>query len=825
MKKISLSIDAVQLSVESGTTVLEAARQAGISIPTLCHLPEKTSQESHCEVCVVACEGREGFIKSCATPVEEGMVIITENDAIKTHRQKRIAALASIHFGDCKAPCSLTCPGQINVQGYIAHVAKGQYAEAVRLVMEKNPLPFSVGRLCRRFCESRCRRVLLDAPIAINHLKRFVADWCMNNQVDLHIQKQPATGKKIAVVGGGPSGLAGAYYLAKNGHDVTIYEAEEELGGLLRYAVPEFKVPNKVLDYEIATILKMGIEVKCNHRLGQEVSMDELNSQFDAVLLTIGAGVDQPLGLPGSDLAGVQPALDFLRKYNAGAEVKQGKSAAVIGGNNVAMEAARALLRQGYEVTIVNPKKDASGLGANPVAITEAEKEGARFLFQVDPCEVRQLGSGLELVMGQLELGEPDKKGKQKLQPVPDAFDVLLVDTVVYAQGQMVCGEKETEGDTPFADVALSPKNLIKANAKTAMTSRDKVYAAGEAAGGSRPLIQVVSSGRKAAESIHSAVMGLAPAPAESRFNFTRGTSADDSKVLERFEKQERTPMPARAPDAAVLDNEEVKLGFDEAAAKREADRCLECGCMAFDDCDFKTLCIDNDINLSKTGMGTAPAYSLDQSHPMLDVDLNKCIYCQRCVNACAYEALDLSCVSQDEQGRATGISLSFNDNCVHCGNCADFCSTGTITKKDLLSPILNEETRKVRTTCPYCGAGCQMQLKVKGDTIMEATSESHLAPNYGALCVKGRFAFNFAQDKKRLTTPLVRRDGKLVEASWDEAYDVIAERLTKVKKEHGSDSIAGFSCARATNEENFLMQKFMRTVIGTNNIDHCARL
>ncbi|MCI5162213.1 MAG: formate dehydrogenase subunit alpha, partial [Candidatus Electrothrix sp. AX5] len=159
MKKISLSVDAVQISVEQGATILEAARQAGITIPTLCHLPKKISQESHCEVCVVACEGREGLIKSCATPVEEGMVIITENDAIKAHRQERVAALASIHFGDCKAPCSLTCPGQINVQGYIAHVAKGQYAEGVRLVMEKNPLPFSVGRLCRRFCESRCRRV------------------------------------------------------------------------------------------------------------------------------------------------------------------------------------------------------------------------------------------------------------------------------------------------------------------------------------------------------------------------------------------------------------------------------------------------------------------------------------------------------------------------------------------------------------------------------------------------------------------------------------------------------------------------------------------
>ncbi|MCI5223725.1 MAG: FAD-dependent oxidoreductase [Candidatus Electrothrix sp. AR4] len=735
-----------------------------------------------------------------------------------------MAALAAAHFGDCKAPCSLTCPGQINVQGYIAHIAKGQYAEGVRLVMEKNPLPFSVGRLCRRFCESRCRRALMDDPIAINNLKRFVADWCMNNAIDLKIQKQSATDKKIAVIGGGSAGLAGAYYLAKSGHAVTIYEAEEKLGGLLRYAVPEFKIPNKTLDYEIATILQLGIEVKCKHRLGQDMTMEELNSQFDAVLLTIGAGVDQPLGLPGSDFPGVQPALDFLRKYNAGdtADLKKGKTAAVVGGNNVAMEAARALLRLGYEeVTVVNPKKDASGLGANPVAIKEAEKEGARFLFKVEPCEVRQLGSGLELVMDQLELSEPDKRGKQKLQPVPDAFDVLLVDTVISAQGQMVCSSDETLG----ADVALTPKNLIKANAKTALTSMDKVYAAGEAANGSRPLIQVVSSGRKAAESIHSTVMGLAPAPAESRFNFSRGKAADDTKVLERFDKQERTPMPARVPETALLDNEEVKLGFDEAAAKREADRCLECGCMAYDDCDFKTVCIDTGINLSKTGMGAVPAYSLDRSHPMLDVDLNKCIYCQRCINACAYEALDLSCVSKDEQGVATGISLSFNDNCVNCGNCADFCSTGTINKKDVLSPILTEETRKVRTTCPYCGAGCQMQLKVKGDTLMEATSEADLAPNYGALCVKGRFAFNFSQDKERLTSPLVRRDGKLVEATWDEAYDVIAERMGKVKDEFGPDSIAGFSCARATNEENFLMQKFMRTVIGTNNIDHCARL
>ncbi|MCI5115669.1 MAG: 4Fe-4S dicluster domain-containing protein [Candidatus Electrothrix sp. AX1] len=439
----------------------------------------------------------------------------------------------------------------------------------------------------------------------------------------------------------------------------------------------------------------------------------------------------------------------------------------------------------------------------------------------IDPCEIKQVGSGLELVLARMELGEPDAKGRQQLQQVPDTFDVLLVDTIIHAQGQMA----SPEGEAPVP-VDFTPKNLIKANIKTSLTSMDRVYAAGEAASGSRALIQVVSSGRKAAENIHADLMGITDSPVESRFNFTRGKSFDavDARVLERFTQRRRTLMPDRHPKEAILDNKEVRLGFDETAARQEADRCLECGCMAYHDCDFKQLCIDNKINLNKTGMGTKPVYSLDSSHPMLNVDLNKCVYCRRCVRACEYNALELK-ASMDKQGRATGISLRFNENCVNCGNCADHCSTGTITKKDTLSPILTEETRKVRTTCPYCGAGCQMQLKVKGDTIMEATSEADLAPNYGALCVKGRFAFNFAQDKERLTTPLVRRDGKLVEATWDEAYDVIAERLGKVKEEFGADTVAGFSCARATNEENFLMQKFMRTVIGTNNIDHCARL
>ncbi len=820
MKKINLTIDAVAVSAPPGATILDAARLAGITIPTLCHLPEQKSGEcGSCGICAVACEGREGLLHTCCTSAAEGMVITTDSAEIREHRRQRLASLAQTHFGDCKAPCNLTCPGSINVQGYIAHVAKGQYEEAVRLVMEKNPFPFSVGRLCRRFCESRCRRALLDEPVAINHLKRFTADWCMSNKADLKLTKLPATGRRMAVVGGGPAGLTAAYYLAKSGHAVTVFEAEEQLGGLLRYGVPEHKIPKAVLDYEIATLLGLGIQVRTGTRLGKDMTLDELREQFDAVLLTVGAGMDQPLRIPGADLPGVLPGLQFLRRYNTGAtDGLRGKTAAVLGGGNIALESTRCLLRLGYErVTVVNPRADKSELPATPATVREAGGEGAQFLFMAEAKEIRAAGSGLELELTRLKPGELDKRGKRALEPIAEASHRLRVDTVIYALGQQVSE----------ALVELTPQSLIKQDSRSGLTSAGKVYTAGEAASGSRALIQVVASARKAAETIHAAVMGEQPAPAESRFNFTRGKSFEQvhPRNYIHFPVQMRTKMPERPFQEAVRDCEQVRLGFDEQLAKQEAERCLSCGCRAYDRCDFKQLCIENNVDPNKTGMAAEPIYAKDSSHAMLEVDLNKCIYCRRCVNSCEYNALDLSCASRDEQGRAVGISLSFKENCVHCGGCADHCSTGALQKKDALAPVVNEELRFVRTTCPYCGAGCQMQLKVKGNTIMEVNSEPELPPNYGALCVKGRFAFNFVHSRERLTSPLIRRDGKLVEATWDEAYNFIANKLSAIKEAHGPDSVAGFSCARATNEENFLMQKFMRTVIGTNNIDHCARL
>jgi formate dehydrogenase major subunit len=205
---------------------------------------------------------------------------------------------------------------------------------------------------------------------------------------------------------------------------------------------------------------------------------------------------------------------------------------------------------------------------------------------------------------------------------------------------------------------------------------------------------------------------------------------------------------------------------------------------------------------------------------------LNKCIYCRRCIKSCKYDAIDLACAGFDEEGRPQNISFNFNDNCVSCGACVDNCSTGALIKKDCTVPITGEDVSYVPTTCPYCGTGCQLLLKVKGDTLLEVTADPDKLPNLGDLCVKGRFGQKFVHHPERLTTPLIRRQkgGPLEPASWDEALDFVAGAFRCLIADKGPDSLAGLASARCTNEENYAFQKFFRAIVGTNNVDHCAR-
>ena len=824
---MKITINGIEIAAHESITILKAAEQAGIHIPTLCHVRGKNS-ENPCGLCVVELEGSELPVRSCDTKIQEGMKVNTESDKLKELRGERLAILAQTHFGDCKAPCNLTCPGQINVQGYIAHVAKGQYDEGLRLVMERNPFPFSVGRVCPRFCETKCRRVLLEEPIAINHLKRFLADWCMTNNIDLRIPNEPATGKKVAVIGGGPSGMAGAYFLARKGHEVTVFEAAPELGGMLRYGFPEFKIPKAVLDYEINTLLKQGIRKETGRKWGVDYTLQDLKDKgFDAILIAIGNPVDKDLEIPGGSLSGVMGASEFLRRITTGETADYGQKAVVLGGNNIAVEAARALVRAGVtEVSIIDPRpKD--DMPAHARNIKDAENETVGFMELTTPLGISQSGTGLEIEIIRMELGEPDKRGKRNPVEISGSNMHLPVDTVVYSMGKIAVKDSFTGGDLEES-LKLTPAGNIDANPRTFLTNLDGIFAAGDATSGPRSVIQAVVGGRRAAENIHAQIMDVEREAGESRFNFSRGKTLDsvDRQTFTGISSESREKMPQREPQTSIKDFVEVKLGYDEDIARREATRCLSCGCTAYDRCDLKRLSIENDINLNKTGMGEKPLYIKDTSHPAITVDLNKCIFCQRCLNSCEYEALELSAAGFDEKGRAETITLLFNEKCVSCGKCVDNCSTGALNKKEQIVPMVNEVIETVRTTCPYCGTGCQLDLKVKGNTLMEVTADPEVLPNYGDLCVKGRFGHAFLSHPDRLTKPLMRREksGPLEPVSWNEALDYVAENFRAILAEKGPDAFAGLSSARCTTEENYIFQKFFRQQIGTNNIDHCAR-
>ncbi len=830
MSTVTLNINGNEVVAEEGLTILEVAKRSDIAIPTLCFVEGKPTDKP-CGLCVVEVEGQDELVCSCDAPATDGLVIQTESEAVVAHRQERLALISETHFGDCKAPCNLTCPGQINVQGYIAHVARGEYEEALRLVMERNPVPFSVGRVCPRFCETRCRRILIDEPVSINHLKRFVADWCMNHEIDLKIPKDKPTGKRIAVIGGGPAGLTAAWFLTRKGHDVTIFEAAPKMGGALRYGFPDYKIPNEIVDYEVNTILRMGINIRLSQKWGQDFNLQDLKDMgFDATFIGIGATVDLPFDVPCTDKENVYAAIKFLRMVNEGREFDLGRTAAVFGGNNTAMEVARSLVRQGVEqVTVIYPRARLE-MPANQRNIREAEKEGVQFLLMasaVGLCGTPDKNHRLKLDIIRMKLGEPDKRGKRDILPIPESTNTLGVDTVIASLGQMAVDGMMRGGELE-AQLKIKPSGMFDANPRTASTSVEGVFAGGDAATGTKSVIQAVVSARRAAANIHAYMMDCEKEPADNRFNFHRGRSFDDVslKNFDGIGVNLREKMPERPPEVSTQDFDEVKLGFTEKMARREAERCLSCGCTAFERCDLKRLDIDFNININKTGMGSIPQYPIDTSHRAIIVDRNKCIYCGRCERSCEYDALEVSSKTFDEQGRPLELVIEFKENCVSCGKCVENCSTGALNKWNRIVPIQSEEVREVRTTCPYCGTGCQMILKVKGHTLMEITADPEAGPNYGDLCVKGRFGHNFIQHPDRLTTPLIRRQkgGILEPVKWDEALDFIAQSFSKIVGEKGPDALAGLSSARCTTEENYAFQKFFRAGIGTNNVDHCAR-
>ncbi|NLB10799.1 MAG: FAD-dependent oxidoreductase, partial [Clostridiaceae bacterium] len=431
MTKIHLTINGQSLEGERGQTILQIAKENGIYIPTLCQ-DDKLESYGSCGMCIVEVEGNNKLVRSCSTLAEDDMKVNTDSWRINQSRTIALELFISNHTGDCKAPCSLTCPDNLDIQGYVGLCANEEYDAALRLIKEDLPLPACIGRICPHPCQTDCRRALLDDEIEINYLKRFVADRDLSSGQPYRPAQKPRTGKHAAIVGGGPSGLSAAYFLLREGHDVTVYDENPEFGGMLRYGIPAYRLPNNIISQEVQLIADMGATLVSNIRIGQDLSLAHLREKFDAVYIAVGMWKSIALGIPGEELQGVYGGIDFLYEFACGRPPQIGKKVAVIGGGNTAMDAARTAVRMGAEVTVLY-RRTRADMPAEEIEIIEAEEEGIEFLFCVSPAELfGSKGRLHSITLQNMCAIAPTGPGERsKIEPIEGAFTKLQLDSLI----------------------------------------------------------------------------------------------------------------------------------------------------------------------------------------------------------------------------------------------------------------------------------------------------------------------------------------------------------------------------------------------------------
>jgi NADH-quinone oxidoreductase subunit F len=466
-----------------------------------------------------------------------------------------------------KSPCQNTCPAETNVPGYIQLIDEGRLAEAYEVNRENNPFPSICGRVCEHPCEIRCQRAQLDEAIAIRDLKRVCSDGYMKSKKAPKISKLKPVGKKVAIVGGGPSGLAAAYFLARLGYSPTVFESAEKAGGWLRYGIPRYRLPHDVLDREIQDILDLGVELKTGVSVGKDMALADLKKKYDAVYLAVGAQMDKKLGLVGEDLPGVLSGLQVLRDINSGKKVKIGDHVLIIGGGNVAVDVARTCVRMGAKVTICY-RREERDMPAYREEVEQCTQEGVTYHFLVAPEKlILEKGKAIGAVFRKNRMGDFTKYGRRTPVPTDDTIEVRA-DNIIIAIGQDM-GAGFLMG---FQGEILGKGNLV-ATKKGLVTNDPMIFAGGDAVLGPASVIEAIGHGRQAARSIDIMLSG------QDRFlELERKNFKNYSMVAPENEQT----MPRQHP--AEIDASERTCGFGEVVmclepkcVKKESSRCLRC--------------------------------------------------------------------------------------------------------------------------------------------------------------------------------------------------------------------------------------------------------
>lgn len=837
MELVKLEIDGKRVIADSTQTILQVARENGIrSIPTLCH-DEQLEPFASCYLCVVKVKGARTLLPACSTKVAGGMVVETDGSEVRRSRKAALELLLSNHYADCLGPCRLACPAQVDIQGYVALAAMGKFTDALGLIKETNPLPAICGRVCTRPCEvTGCRRNLLDQAVGIDYLKRYIADLDLGKAQPYRPPVAPPNGKRVAVVGAGPAGLSCSYYLALKGYSVQMFEAMPEAGGMLRYGIPEYRLPKEVLDLEVSQILDLGVQLSTNECLGRDFTIASLREQgFSAVFLGLGAWESSIMRVKGETADGVLPGIEFLKSFGLRKKVEIHGTVLVVGGGNTAIDCARTALRLGAAEVRLVYRRTRTEMPANAMEVEEAENEGVRMDFLVAPTRVVTEGSravGLECL--RMELGEPDASGRRSPKPIRGSEFQVPCDFVIAAIGQNTkVGELvggKIRNFLPLGETLnLTRWQTVQVNERTFETSVEGVFSGGDVVTGAATAIEAIAAGRKAAHAIDSYVRTgkAAPEPVEfcSRKDAFAKVTAGELKPEEPVRHR---PMPLVPPDERKGSFAEVELGYSLDDVRNETARCLECGCVALFDCDLRKYATEYGVEL-KSFQGEAKQYPVDRTHPLIELDPNKCILCGRCVRMCS-EVVGVSAYGFVQRGFSTIVRPALDGSlldtdCVSCGLCVGTCPTGAISQKVSLAKPGPWATTEVVSTCHYCGTGCQLKFHAYGDSLVKTSREERSPSTLGAHCRKGLFGYEYVQAADRLLAGWIRPGRELQETNLTDAISYAGMRLKELTRRYSPEETAVFVSPRFTNEEIYLAQKLARVALRTHNVSSFASL